>query len=78
MIISGSNSLIEPKIGDSGELEKNNSSPAPVEQDEARAGNNPRRNDQPRREKRDVHGWVVLDKPHARSACLGGTADCAR
>ncbi len=29
----------------------------------ARAGKQPRQNNQPRRDKRDVHGWVVLDKP---------------
>ena len=28
-----------------------------------RAGKQPRPNNQPRRDKRDVHGWVVLDKP---------------
>ena len=26
-------------------------------------GKQPRQNNQPRRDKRDVHGWVVLDKP---------------
>src|SRR6202012_102544 len=37
--------------------------------DDARRTNNdprskqPRQNNQPRRDKRDVHGWVVLDKP---------------
>ena len=28
-----------------------------------RSGKQPRQNNQPRRDKRDVHGWVVLDKP---------------
>ena len=28
-----------------------------------RSGKQPRPNNQPRRDKRDVHGWVVLDKP---------------
>ncbi len=30
---------------------------------QGRAGKQPRQNNQPRRDKRDVHGWVVLDKP---------------
>jgi tRNA pseudouridine55 synthase len=30
---------------------------------QGRAGKQPRPNNQPRRDKRDVHGWVVLDKP---------------
>jgi tRNA pseudouridine55 synthase len=29
----------------------------------ARGGKAQRQNNQPRRDKRDVHGWVVLDKP---------------
>ena len=39
------------------------------ERDDARRVNNdprerqPKQNNQPRRDKRDVHGWVVLDKP---------------
>ena len=28
-----------------------------------RSGKQPRQNNQPRRDKRDVHGWIVLDKP---------------
>jgi tRNA pseudouridine55 synthase len=30
---------------------------------QARGSKQPRQNNQPRRDKRDVHGWVVLDKP---------------
>jgi tRNA pseudouridine55 synthase len=38
------------------------------QQDEARGNNDPRttgkqRSNQPRRDKRDIHGWIVLDKP---------------
>src|SRR6516164_345777 len=54
------NSLFQPPIGDSEELATNHS--AAREGDHANAGRQPRHN-QPRREKRDVHGWVVLDKP---------------
>src|SRR3974390_304652 len=54
------NSLFQPPIGDSEELATNHS--AAREGDHATAGRQPRLN-QPRREKRDVHGWVVLDKP---------------
>src|SRR5271169_1797737 len=63
MIMTSSNTLIEPPIGDSDELAKNISSPASREGNQARAGKQPRHNNQPRRDKRDVHGWVVLDKP---------------
>src|SRR5215813_219926 len=30
---------------------------------DTRAAKQPRQGDQPRRDKRDVHGWIVLDKP---------------
>jgi tRNA pseudouridine55 synthase len=59
MIGTDANGLIEPEIGDSPPLEKNISSIA----NHARSGKQPRQNNQPRRDKRDVHGWVVLDKP---------------
>jgi len=63
MITPSSNTLIEPPIGDSDELAKNISSPGPRDENQERAGMQPRHNNQPRRDKRDVHGWVVLDKP---------------
>jgi tRNA pseudouridine55 synthase len=55
------NSLIQPPIGDSDELAT--SHPASRDANHAAAGRQPRHHNQPRREKRDVHGWVVLDKP---------------
>jgi tRNA pseudouridine55 synthase len=61
MIMTSANSLIQPPTGDSDELATNHS--ARREGDHATAGRQPRHHNQPRREKRDVHGWVVLDKP---------------
>jgi tRNA pseudouridine55 synthase len=61
MIMTSANSLIQPPTGDSDELATNHS--ARREGDHAPAGRQPRHHNQPRREKRDVHGWVVLDKP---------------
>ena len=75
MIVTTANDLIEAPIGDSNGIEKNISSDAgaaTARDDEAharsgephaRSGKQPRQNNQPRRDKRDVHGWVVLDKP---------------
>src|SRR4030081_177571 len=63
MIVITANDMIEPPIGDSVGAEKNNSSDANHAVDQARPGKHPRQNNQPRRPKRDVHGWVVLDKP---------------
>jgi tRNA pseudouridine55 synthase len=60
------NHTIEPENADSAVADKNIFSERP---DEARRVNNDPRhqqskqNKQPRRDKRDVHGWVVLDKP---------------
>src|ERR1700752_2959909 len=70
MTVTTANSLIEPRIADSDGAEKNNFSEArggrpnndPRDQGQ-RGGKQPRHNNQPRRDKRDVHGWVVLDKP---------------
>src|SRR5260370_41922701 len=69
MIVTTANSTIEPPIGDSDGAEENNFSNAngdagvaPVREQQGR-GNKQRHQGQPRREKRDVHGWVVLDKP---------------
>jgi tRNA pseudouridine55 synthase len=60
------NHAIEPQDGDPPAAERNI---FPAARDDARRVNNDPRekqsrpNNQPRREKRDVHGWVVLDKP---------------
>ncbi|HEY2211861.1 MAG TPA: tRNA pseudouridine(55) synthase TruB, partial [Bradyrhizobium sp.] len=72
MIVTTTNSVIEPQIAESHDAEKNNFSE--LRSEDARRTNNdprqgkqqgkqPRQNSQPRRDKRDVHGWVVLDKP---------------
>jgi tRNA pseudouridine55 synthase len=64
--VTTANHAIEPQDSDSPAEEKNNFSTA---RDETRRVNNdPRQkqvrpSNQPRRDKRDVHGWVVLDKP---------------
>src|ERR1700757_1930447 len=60
------NHAIEPQDGDPPAAERNI---FPAARDDARRVNNDPRekqsrpNNPPRREKRDVHGWVVLDKP---------------
>jgi tRNA pseudouridine55 synthase len=61
MIMTTANSLIQPPIGDSDELATSHSAPRDV--NHATAGRQLRHHNQPRREKRDIHGWVVLDKP---------------
>jgi tRNA pseudouridine55 synthase len=58
-----SNTLIEPWIGSAGELANDNSSSASREENQALTGKEPPHHNHPRRDKRDVHGWVVLDKP---------------
>ena len=63
MIVTTANSMIEPPIGDSDGAEKNISSDALHGENRAHSGKQPRPNNQPRRDKRDVHGWVALDKP---------------
>src|ERR1700676_1135826 len=63
MIVTPANSLIEPRIGDSDGTEKNISSDGFRDENRGRAAKQPRQNNQPRRDKRDVHGWIVLDKP---------------
>src|SRR6202048_3032051 len=63
MIVTTANSVIEPRIGDSDDATKNISSDVQCDGNHARAGKQPRPNNQPRRDKRDVHGWIVLDKP---------------
>src|ERR1700738_2490441 len=66
MIVTTANSVIEPRIGDSDDATKNISSDVQRDGNHARAGKQPRPNNQPRRDKRDVHGWVVLERPTAR------------
>src|SRR4030088_82079 len=63
MIVTATDSLIQSPMGDSDGVEKNISSEPHHDENRARAGKQPRQNNQPRRDKRDVHGWVVLDKP---------------
>jgi tRNA pseudouridine55 synthase len=63
MIVTTANSLIEPRNGDLDGTEKNISSEAHQAENRARGGKPSRQNNQPRRDKRDVHGWIVLDKP---------------
>ena len=70
MIVTTANGAIEPQQADSHDAEKNifseplrdraNNDPRDQGQ---RGGKQPRPNNQPRRDKRDVHGWIVLDKP---------------
>ena len=66
MTVTTANPAIESPDGDSAAAEKNIFSAAP---DGVRRVNNdprhqqPKQNKQPRRDKRDVHGWVILDKP---------------
>src|SRR5260221_5840539 len=67
MIVTTANSVIEQPNAESSDAEKNIF--PEVHSDEQRRAHNdprgkqPRQNNQPRRDKRDVHGWVVLDKP---------------
>ena len=67
MSVTSAKSAIGDKPDDSGSERENNPAKAPRAQ--AHANNDPRlakqapQNNQPRRERRDVHGWVVLDKP---------------
>ncbi|SHN75276.1 tRNA pseudouridine synthase B [Bradyrhizobium erythrophlei] len=66
MTVTTANPAIEPQIADSAAADKNIF--AAPHDDARRVNNDPRQqpskqNRQPRRDKRDVHGWVVLDKP---------------
>jgi tRNA pseudouridine55 synthase len=69
MIVTTANSVIGPDIGDSEATEKNISSDSNRDansvrdENRPRSGKQPRPNNQMRRDKRDVHGWVILDKP---------------
>src|SRR6201992_1880387 len=67
MTVTTANPAIESQNDDSAVADKNIFSPA--HDDARRVNKDPRQqsskqnNRQPRRDKRDVHGWVVLDKP---------------
>src|SRR5258708_27419130 len=61
MIVTAANSLIESQNGDSDGAEKNISSESHHDARRARGSKPTRLNNQPRRDKRDVHGCVVLD-----------------
>src|ERR1700694_3170204 len=63
MIASTANSMIEAPIEGSDDEQKNISSGPRREAHHARGDKASRQNGKPRRAKRDVHGWVVLDKP---------------
>jgi tRNA pseudouridine55 synthase len=65
MTVTTANQPIESQNADSAAADENI---FPAAHDDGRRVNNdprqqPRQNKQPRRDKRDVHGWVVLDKP---------------
>src|SRR5258707_3864391 len=60
MIVTTANNPFEQQSDDSHDAEKNNLSD--VRRDDDARGNK-RQQGQPRRDKRDVHGWIVLDKP---------------
>ncbi|MCC8982901.1 tRNA pseudouridine(55) synthase TruB [Bradyrhizobium acaciae] len=67
MTVMTTNSVIDAKDADARDAERD--AFAGQRTDDARRANNDprqkqgRQNQQPRRDKRDVHGWVVLDKP---------------
>src|ERR1700674_2576376 len=66
MIVTSADGGTDSQSAESREAEKNNLSD--VRRDDARTNNDPRDklprpNNQPRRDKRDVHGWGALDNP---------------
>jgi tRNA pseudouridine55 synthase len=65
MIVPVANKLIEPSVDglDQGLKKPAMSQPEPGADSHRRGGNPARTNGQKRHDKRDVHGWVVLDKP---------------
>jgi hypothetical protein len=82
MIVTTANSAFEPPDADSHEAEKNNFvEPRRTNndpRDQGQRGGKPQRQNQPRRDKRDVHGWVVLDKPIGMTSthAVAGSQDC--
>ena len=66
MTASPAKGVMEPQTADQHALPENNFSGAHQDSqsdNDPRAARSARANNQPRRDKRDVHGWVVLDKP---------------
>jgi tRNA pseudouridine55 synthase len=67
MIVTIANSAFEQQNAPANQAEQNNHKqdrPNNDPRDQNRRGGKPSgQNGQPRRDKRDVHGWVVLDKP---------------
>src|ERR1700687_2530290 len=72
MIVTTENSLFEQQSADSQGAEKNISSEPHRDANRGRGGKQSRQNSQPRRDKRDVHGWVVLDKPIGMTSSHAG------
>src|ERR1700738_4153271 len=78
MTVTTANSVIDPDTPDSPDAEKDNFSerggrPNNDPRDQGhRSGKQPRQNNQPRRDKRDVHGWGVLDKPIGMTSTHAG------
>src|SRR5260370_8757902 len=60
MTATTANSPLESQNADSNGAEKND---LPDVRGDNDAGGNKQQQGQPRRDKRDVHGWIVLDKP---------------
>jgi tRNA pseudouridine55 synthase len=68
MIATPAKSVADSQTADARDIKDNDFSP--TDRAEARGNNDPRankqargNNNQPRRDKRDIHGWIVLDKP---------------
>src|SRR5213594_1603828 len=61
MIVTTANNRFDQQNADSHDAEKNNL--PDVRGDNDSRGNKQQQQGQPRRDKRDVHGWIVLDKP---------------
>jgi tRNA pseudouridine55 synthase len=61
MIATPAKSAIDAQTPDARDIRNNNFSES--DRSDARANNDPRTSKQPRRDKRDIHGWIVLDKP---------------
>ena len=93
MNVTTPDSVLAPQTADSNTSAENNFSAARVRHNDPRqhqAGKQQRQGGQQKRDRRDVHGWVILDKPvgmtstHAVAvlkrlfnACLLYTSDAA-
>jgi tRNA pseudouridine55 synthase len=60
---TNANRWIGSPSGDSGEPGRTNLPAGSRDENRRASGKPPRQNQQPRRAKRDIHGWIVLDKP---------------